>query len=174
MRIWPTDSACQPVLQIQSSLGSPSKPVFLISELKTNHHEGKQFTSKRDKKLPMMFWHAQELWKHRPVTSRPIEARRTVKLGNVWFNVFAQTGCLKSLIFCQSLRPTTGERRPFTIGEIKICKREAEQSLEGFAPVQMLLLLTVVWTPQYYILYRGLNNSVGLINRLSYSLKVRF
>lgn len=37
------------------------KPVFLTGELKTDHNVGKQSTSKRDRKLPMMFWHAQEL-----------------------------------------------------------------------------------------------------------------
>lgn len=81
---------------------------------------------------------------------------------------------MKSSIFSQSLGPTTGGQHPVTLTEIKICKREAEQSLEVFALVQMLLLLTVVLTPQYHILYRGLNNSVELSNSLSYSLKVRF
>lgn len=54
-----TDSTCQLVDQIQSSLGSPS--VFLISELKTDHDVGKQSTSKRDKKIQMMIWHAEDL-----------------------------------------------------------------------------------------------------------------
>lgn len=35
------------------------------------------------------------------------------------------------------------------------------------APVQMLLLLKVVLTPQYFILYMGLNNSIGLSDILS-------
>lgn len=57
------------------------------------------------------------------------------------------------------------------LGEIRICERNAEQSLEVFAPVQMLLSLTVVLTPRYHLLY---NNSVGWSNRLSYTLNVRF
>lgn len=60
-------------------------------------------------------------------------------------------------------------KHPVTIRELKICEREAEKCLEVFAPVQMLLLLTVVFTPLHLILYTELKDSAGLCKLFSQS-----
>lgn len=156
--IWATDSARQTVLQTESL---SSSQVLVITELKTDHDVDKLSTRERDTWLPKMSWHAQELWKHRPAS---------IHIWSYWSETERETWkcqilCVCSsllnnrrlleVLFIQSLRPTTGEQHPVTIREIKICEGEAEKSLEVFAPVQMLLLLTVVLIRRHLILYRG-------------------
>lgn len=125
-------------LQTQSCLGSPSTQVFLIIK----HINGSwcKSTSKTDKKLPMMFWHAQELWKHCPVTSRSVEARQTVKLGKILFKricsrLFNKNKLLEVL---NLLSASHWDRRLVSNTQLQLGKeryaREAEQSLEVFAP----------------------------------------
>lgn len=121
MRISPTDSACQQDLQITEFSGI-SVNTSLCSR-RADRDVGKQPIGKKGQKASDVVLACTRTLKTRSCVVPSYRRLWNLEMSDSMDCCSVQSGCLKFSIFCQSLRPTTGEQHPVTIGEIKIWER---------------------------------------------------
>lgn len=143
--------------------------LFLSQSWKTDHLS-KQSTNQRDEKACKDVWACTSTLKTMSRdNSCPVQSKRD-RLWNSEIldshSLLLGENRLQGVLHFLLTLPV-----PVTIREPKICKREADKWLEEFAPVQMLLLVTVVFTQQLPHHAQGTKQLSGI---RGYSLKVRF